>query len=390
MPTVVFVHGTGVRRSGFPALAARVTEGLTALRDDLRVVPYYWGDRHGATLAAGGASIPPEDGTGRAINEFPGLSPTDDEVAAWGALYTDPDAELVLAAALAGRAHDHPPGSALPEQMLQERLRTLDVEGGNDALDCTTVMAEAAARLGGHPLLGPAATALDRDELASLAARALVAYTFRRALEAGHPVVPDGRSRDALVGRIARHLGASPDGSERGLRSHLLGTAGALASRAVLRRRHSLTHAAHPVAGDVLRYLCRGEGVRRDLSALVSELDPPVILVGHSLGGIIALDSLVLGPLPVVRLLVTVGSQAPFLYESGSLPSLVHPDPLPPHVPPWLNIFDPRDLLGYVGARLFPGRVTDEPVDGRQPFPAAHSSYWTNPRVYRLIAERLS
>ncbi|CAL9600713.1 hypothetical protein SUDANB108_05451 [Streptomyces sp. enrichment culture] len=390
MPTVVFVHGTGVRRSGFAALARRVTAGFTALRDDVRVVPYYWGDRHGAALAAGGASIPPEAGTGRAISDYPDLSRADDEVAAWDVLYTDPDAELVLAAALAGRTHERPPGSALPEQMLQERLRTLDAGGANDTFDCATVMAEATARLGAHPLLGPAAAALDRDELASLAARALVAYTFRRALEDGHPVIPDGRSRDALVSRIARHLGASPAGSERGFRTHVLGAAGALASRAVLRRRHSLTHAAHPVAGDVLRYLCRGEGVRRDLHALVSGLEPPVVLVGHSLGGIIALDSLVLSPLPGVRLLVTVGSQAPFLYESGSLPSLVHPEPLPPHVPHWLNVYDPRDLLGYVGARLFAGRVTDEPVDGRQPFPAAHSSYWTNPRVYRLIAERMS
>jgi hypothetical protein len=86
---------------------------------------------------------------------------------------------------------------------------------------------------------------------------------------------------------------------------------------------------------------------------------------------------------------VTAGSQGPFLYESGSLPSLEHPEPLPPHMPDWLNLYDPHDLLGYLGAGLFPGRVTDVRVDSRQPFPAAHSAYWTDPVVYRHIVERL-
>ncbi|WP_037670918.1 alpha/beta fold hydrolase, partial [Streptomyces afghaniensis] len=160
-------------------------------------------------------------------------------------------------------------------------------------------------------------------------------------------------------------------------------------SRAAVRRRRALTEAAHPAAGDILRYLSRGEAARTGLRDLVAGLEPPVTLVGHSLGGIIALDTLVSAPLPQVRLLVTAGSQGPFLYESGSLPSLEPPAPLPPHMPDWLNLYDHRDLLSYLGAGLFPGRVTDVPVDSRQPFPASHSAYWTNPEVYRHIVDRL-
>ncbi|MFE2331883.1 hypothetical protein HFP71_08165 [Streptomyces sp. ARC32] len=173
------------------------------------------------------------------------------------------------------------------------------------------------------------------------------------------------------------------------MRSLALRVAGSAASRAVVRRRRALTEAAHPAAGDVLRYLSRGEAVRAGLRTLLAGLEPPVAVVAHSLGGIIALDTLVLTPLPQVRLLVTAGSQAPFLYESGSLPSLEHPAPLPAHFPDWLNLYDPRDLLSYLGAGLFPGRVTDVAVDSRQPFPAAHSAYWTNPAVYRHIVDRL-
>ncbi|MGI5429220.1 alpha/beta fold hydrolase [Streptomyces sp. CA-179760] len=382
MTTVVLVHGTGVRRTGFSVLAGRVTAGLTALRDDLRFVPYYWGDTHGAELAAGGASIPPEAGGDRGIGGSP-----DDSAAAWAALYADPDAELRLAAA--HRPGERPPGSVLPEQRLQDRLTTLRAEAGNLVPESATGVADAAARLHGHPLLGPAAASVSADELAVLVARALVAEAVTTALDAGHPLVPDSRSRDELLDSLARYLGAGPRGSERGLRTFVLGTAGAVASRALLSRRHALTQAAHPAAGDVLRYLCRGEGVRTELRDLVGELHPPVALIGHSLGGIIALDTLVVAPLPQVRLLVTVGSQAPFLYESGSLPSLTHPQELPAHVPGWLNLYDPRDLLSYVGARLFPGRITDTPVDNGQPFPAAHSAYWTNLDVYRRIAERL-
>ncbi|MEU0458099.1 hypothetical protein ABZ322_35105 [Streptomyces sp. NPDC006129] len=71
--------------------------GLTALRGGLRIVPYYWGGTHGATLAAGGASLPAEPGgTSRALT---GPDGEEETAAAWAALYADPYAELALAAA---------------------------------------------------------------------------------------------------------------------------------------------------------------------------------------------------------------------------------------------------------------------------------------------------
>ncbi|MER7181761.1 alpha/beta fold hydrolase [Streptomyces hyaluromycini] len=389
MATVVLIHGTGVRRQGFSALVGRVTAGLTAVRDGLRFVPYYWGDTHGASLAAGGASLPPDTGTDRGTGELFPVSAPDDDVAAWAVLFADPDAELALAAAMAGHASERPPGSVLPEQHIQERLIALTVRSRDVAAESAAEISQAASLLSAHPLLAPAADALEPDDVAVLVARSLVARVVAVTLDRGDPLVPDGRGRDELVDHVAQFLGASPQGSERALRARLLRAAGSVASRAVVRRRYALTQAAHPAAGDVLRYLCRGEPVRADLRALVAELETPVVLIGHSLGGIIALDTLIGAPLPQVRLLVTVGSQGPFLYESGSLPSLIHPEPLPPFFPDWLNVYDRRDLLSYLGADLFPGRVTDVAVDNGQPFPAAHSAYWTNQDVYRLIVEHL-
>ncbi|MFL1899825.1 hypothetical protein ACJWDR_12070 [Streptomyces tauricus] len=395
MSTVVFIHGTGVREPGFSALAGRVAAGLGSLRDGLRVVPYYWGDPHGATLAGGGLSLPPEGGTSRGLGDVPagpatvGTADPDDETPAWAVLYADPDAELALAAAESGPATERPPGSVPAEQQMQALLEKLAAQGDGPAAELGPGLASAASELAAHPLLGPAATVLSPDELAAVAARRLVARIVADALDADDPLIPVGDTRDAVVDRLAQALGAPPGGAERGLGSGLLRIVGRGATRAVVRRRRALTEAAHPAAGDVLRYLSRGEAVRADLRVLVEGLEPPVTLVGHSLGGIIALDTLVTASLPQVRLLVTAGSQAPFLYELGALPSLAHPAPLPSHLPPWLNLYDRRDLLSYLGAGLFGERVTDIPVDSRQPFPASHSAYWTNPAVYRHIAERL-
>ncbi|MET9832073.1 alpha/beta fold hydrolase [Streptomyces sp. NPDC006385] len=389
MPTVVFIHGTGVREPGFSALAGRFAAALTALRAGLRVVPYYWGGRHGATLAAGGACLPPEGGASRGLAEAPAGWDADDDTAAWAALYTHPDGELEVAASGAERAVERPPGSVPPQERTRALLLSLAAQGDDLAAELGPGLARAAADLAAHPLLGPAASALEPGDLAVLIARALAARVMAAALDADLPVIAGGDARDRVVDRLASALGAAPQGAERGLRGVLLRAAGSAASRAVVRRRRALTQATHPAAGDVLRYLARGEGTRAELRDLVAGLEPPVTVVGHSLGGIIALDTLVAAALPQVRLLVTVGSQGPFLYESGSLPSLAHPEPLPPHVPDWLNLYDPRDLLGYLGAGLFPGRVTDVMVDSRQPFPAAHSAYWTHPDVYRHIVERL-
>lgn len=404
MTAVVFIHGTGVREPGFSKLAGRVAAGLTALRDGLRIVPYYWGGTHGATLAAGGASLPPQPAAvSRGLAEAPSApcalhaseagSPAgpapNDTTAGWAALYADPDAELALAAAGGGPAVERPPGSVPPEQPLRVRLTVLAAQGDAPAAELGPGLARAATGLAGHPLLGPAAEALGPEDLAVLAARALTARVIADALDADDPLVPVGDTRDTVTGRLAQALGAPPGGTERGLRSLLLRAAGSAASRAVVRRRRALTEAAHPAAADVLRYLSRGAAVRAELRSLISGLEEPVALVGHSLGGIIALDTLISGPLPQVKLLVTAGSQGPFLYESGSLPTLEHPAPLPPHLPEWLNLYDRRDLLSYLGAGLFPGRVTDIAVDSRQPFPASHSAYWTNPAVYRHIVDLL-
>ncbi|WP_330329302.1 alpha/beta fold hydrolase [Streptomyces sp. NBC_00536] len=318
-----------------------------------------------------------------------------DETELWAELYHNPLAELELAAAAGGHGTELSPGAPLPAERPRALLAALDghlsdIAGSAAGGPMGPHLATAVTELSRSGLLGPAATTLpDDEELARLLARALVAAALSAVFAEDAPLIPDGAARDAVAAALAERMGARPRGSERGIGTLLARPALRLASRQAVRRRRALTEAAHPAAADVMLYLARGERLRRRLRETIEGLEPPVVVIGHSLGGIIALDTLIAAPLPQVALLVTVGSQGPFLYESGALPGLAYPEPLPEHVPEWLNLYDPRDLLGYIGAPLFPHRVTDIEVDNRQPFPASHSAYWTNPAVYRAIAKRL-
>lgn len=387
MTTVVFIHGTGVREPHLSALLARVASGLLATAPDASLVVYDWGRPYGARLAADGASIPAAPGAGTVRDTG---SPGDqDEAEQWARLYDDPTAELATASAGAG-PRVTAPGAAFPDERPRSLLRMLAVHGEPRAAALGPRLQEAAAELARSPLLGPAADALDQESLAWALARSLTALAVAAELAADNPVQCDGDARDAAVAALAERLGAQPAGTGRGPLLRLAGKPLVhLGSRYAVRRRRALTDAAHPAAGDILKYLARGEDMRQGLRELVATLEPPVVLLGHSLGGVISLDTLISGPPAGVELLISVGSQGPFLYETGALPSLAHPDPLPAHVPPWLNLYDRRDLLGYAAEPLFPGRAHDIATDSRQPFPVAHSAYWTDPAVYRAIGERL-
>lgn len=195
-------------------------------------------------------------------------------------------------------------------------------------------------------------------------------------------------------------LPADAAGEERelipagGLLGHL--ALQALTSAAV-RERPELTEAASDFARNIVYYLRSGARVRRRIDAVLRALprDLPVVVFGHSLGGVAAVDLLTDPQLDRgglrVDLLVTVGSQAPWLHllggpvhdgpgDGGSLPA------------PWLNIYDERDLLSFCAERVFtdaPKRVLDVEVSSGKPFPASHTDYFDNPEVYAAVAVEL-
>lgn len=164
-----------------------------------------------------------------------------------------------------------------------------------------------------------------------------------------------------------------------------------------IRRRVPLTDAASDFSRSIIYYLRRGAEARTAVTHALrmANQDAPVILFGHSLGGVAAVD-LVSDPgwkAEGVRLdlLVTAGSQSPWLYLLGGLAHLAPDGPGTLPVP-WLNFWDERDLLSFCGERVFAGRgdrIIDSEVQSGEPFPASHSAYFANPDVYRTIGTEL-
>ena len=397
--TVVFIHGTGVRGERYLAQFERVRDNILQRVPDASVLPCSWGDRLGAALNAGGASVPGDEAPLRARR---GTSPELDAEHAWattqwGLLDADPCHELRMIATVAqydagrfvvGAEPFGPRLSSLSQQLASTPPVSLELaslgllEHFDDAVLAVigSAAAQTALRTGTEADVAPAL------------GRAYIAEVLRRAAggpRGGVPVIAE--RREELVRLIVEQLGSAGLGAGSAVARAGSMLAWRLAgARAVERRRRAVTDAAHPMAGDIMLYLSRGERIRQFIRECCREARPPVVLLAHSLGGIACLDLLATGEVPGVEHLVTVGSQGPLLYELGALPSLAYGEPLPDHMPAWTNFYDPRDLLAYVGAPVFPDRVVDVPVAGGNPFPFAHSDYFGNPAFYDRLREVLT
>lgn len=94
-----------------------------------------------------------------------------------------------------------------------------------------------------------------------------------------------------------------------------------------------------------------------------------------------------------VDLLATAGTQAPLLYALRALDRLTPDNPEITPLTPWLNFYNPNDFLAFCAERVFPARegIRDEAIaPPGVPFPAAHSAYWTQNRIYERINQALS
>lgn len=404
MTSVVLVHGTGVRKDGYASLFDLVSGHLAKLDRDLELVRCFWGEEHGARLHRDGSSLPRQPGEAGASAP---CSPTEDvRLASWTLLDAEPFAELrLLAEEEERRAEKYVPREETPVEVLCPRLDEL---ANHPAVVDTAVahgllVGEVAAA--GHEVSDTLAATL-RETMSPLstvrqvAARAVVASMLasadRRWDAAGASI--DGNAIDTLLDVVLGALGEP--GAALGVVSDVTRpvwlpfwrSAEWTASWRVRRRRSDLSRQAAPPIGDILRYQARGEGLRRHISEVLRAAPPPVVILAHSLGGVACVDLLATEDhRDRVEALVTVGSQAPFLYELDALSSLSFGDALPPFFPErWINVYDPRDPLAYVGAGVFgAGRVTDVPFNTRRPLLRAHSAYWDHAPFYKWLDREL-
>ena len=384
MATVLFVHGTGVRRGNYLTTFAAIQQAFDSHEIAHELEPCLWGDVLGAAPIF--RSLPDVTLTA----QDPLALTRDQDYVRWGLLYRDPLFELRLfknrpsggprspsvaatVAALWLRIRRYTltdPGRAL--------IRTAGLEACWSAAWKTVVVEDETARQATE-------TASEVGEPAQAVARAIIAEMLGNAFDQGLSIL-DGRQRDALAGQLVDDWQARVAGVGTFLLGFFGEMAASIATPLIRQRRGPMSEAANPAAGDVLRYQARGASIRDYIRTTITNTNGDVYLLAHSLGGIACVDLLAQEPIPHVRGLVTVGSQVPYLHEIGALSGL---EPgvteLPKHFPPWLNLYDPYDFLSYVAAPVFNGGVQDCRIQSRQPFPHSHSAYWTNHETWAAI-----
>jgi len=151
-------------------------------------------------------------------------------------------------------------------------------------------------------------------------------------------------------------------------------------SRHLAEQRNAFMKGHILVAADVLAYQRNGAPIRDWVRGELEALEPPVVAVGHSLGGIILVDTL-FGPDRRdvgVRSLVTFGSQSAFLACIGAL------GPVEPDLP-WTNIWTRYDFASFLAGSRWPTLVTDVEVPIEVGFPDAHGAYYETPGFFDAL-----
>ena len=268
--------------------------------------------------------------------------------------------------------------------------------GANELLDaaCTWLAAEPEFK-------DLAWSATDEMDFADAAARTVVAKACQLAEEREQPfpAATDSFWRDAVVDALTTYLAGNP----RSFTGALFDTVTAPLQRLALtgaswhgaRNRGKLTDATLPAGGDILLYQARGKPFRDFIRGRIHASRANVV-VAHSLGGVACVDMLIEAAEPGVALLITAGTQAAYFHEIDALQSLrfdatLKPEGrLPATFPKWVNFYDQRDFLSFIGGGVFGSRVVDVRVKNGQPFPQSHSAYWSNPAFWDGVVRALS
>jgi len=365
MTTLIFIHGTGTTQSMYDRTFIRIKQQLAAESPYTNVYPCFWSNL--GVEKERGSSIPKR-------LQKPDVTIENEQILGWAKSHLNPLFKSKLLWLLQSSQDAEPDENAVTKlQRLLEKLQLKPEE--QDKL--------AEAR-NAEVFIKAVRTVID-NEVYNQASVSVSNLSSRYDDTVG-------RAQE-LRNQIAELLTSSLEDQKLGLGDRVLKSLLLLVQYAVTSmikgERSEITESIITIAGDILLYQTKGELIRQFIQQTVEKAEPPVVLLTHSLGGVASVDLLVKQHLTKVALLITVGSQAPYLHEKNCLYSLEHDEQLPNHFPKWLNIYDSRDFLSYIGATVFPNQVEDVEVNNKQPFPQSHSAYWENQETWDAIALRL-
>jgi hypothetical protein len=409
MPTILFVHGTGVRAKGYEKTLASIRQRVEvepALKH-FQLGRCLWGETHGSRLIEGGRTIP---GYYQGYNQAVQSEEERKILLKWWLLCQDPGYQIDQLWRV--RTQNLPPQA---RHTWQEKLKsiaayqpsekTLQLLAESQVAD---LWPEAFTAVTSREQWKEAAPSKEKNsnnfypEFVRCTAEALVAELMLAGFSAGIPAM-SGEVRDKLVEAVINDLEAKVLGVFDWMKS-LVGEAllkafaagdyliSGISPRPVVR--NWVSSNSLEKLGDILYYQAHGQRIRDFIGRRIEEAEPPVIVLAHSLGGIASVELLIQQDLRHrVEALITVGSQSPLFYEMNCLTTLERTlesptPPLPEHFPAWLNLYDPNDYLSYAAEPVFGApRVVDRQILSRQPRLMAHSAYWNQPEVWHLIAE---
>lgn len=399
MTTVIFVHGIGGRKYNLIESFEEIQYSLSNHKllkgkKDLKIELSDWGERKGAELKADGASIYNYDLTG---------GEADSKQKLWQQLYRDPLYELRFLIFKPSEGLQHNYGNDdNPEDEFKERVNNLvsSDKVKNIVPGIWDIFLEAHKKIAcstHYEFLAKKVSSSLADEYYDSIARAIVAQMIWLSQEKGRSasIVYNHKLRDRVKKCIFDEL---TEGLEAKATIADLVFQWGLSQlqwkgQSCLDRKLGALHDfSYPLAGDILVYQAKGQRIRNYIKKQVDKAGESVILLAHSLGGIACVELLAKVDLKNVKLLVTVGSQTPYLYELDALQCLDYGETLRADFPRWINIHDPQDILSYTGnhKKLFQGRVEDIPVNNQQPFPQCHKAYWSNSKMWDFIAKAIT
>lgn len=387
MTKVIVIHGISVRESNDVKTFDCIKQKLSEEIPDINVIYCAWGDSLGGKLNAGGASIPLYDSTKKSV-EVPSL---DENTLRWIRLFQDPLYELRLLS-LEPREDDF-----FNNKNLKDKIKVFKPSEQliNQLKECgiTDIFQQAIDNvINSNPYKN-----LADIENKEIMARAIIAeaIVISNKNKKEISLINNSNLREKLVKNLSNEIDST---SERGETENMISNifkilipfGKSMLTRYLRGERGLISDGITPFVGDVLLYQGRGKKIRGLIKSYIEETDEPVVLLAHSLGGIACVDLLVEEPLnKQVKLLITVGSQAPYFYELNALQSLEFGKSLPEHFPSWLNIYDLRDFLSYIGGTIFPDKVQDVLVDNKKSFPDSHNEYWNNTATWKAIVGRI-
>jgi predicted alpha/beta hydrolase family esterase len=395
MKPLLFIHGTGTRRGAYDKTLAVVKRMVDTHLKDYSVKECYWGEPHGSKAWVNSL---PQGPTQQQIEQA-------EQLMLWRRLLEDPFYQLRLIESLPA-----PPDSvnfgATPGEIVWQRLTEFDLPhealaiiAANElepfwAPSLNRILTDAEDGSGIPHWQNVIESAReDAGEMRAAVANCLVAQMMVQAHNLWIPPI-SAEDRARLGDLIVDQLGGVDKGLGSLFGKVLFGAAILLANPAIRVDRGDFSTETGPAAGDILLYQARGDDIRAFVQQRIEEesKNGPVLIVAHSLGGLACLDLLINKDLwSHVRALVTVGSQASYLYEIGALWSLKKAanSKLPDHFPShrWLNILNRWDFLSYPSQKVFPEHASDREVGGLSPFPLSHSAYWKNADTWREIRD---